>query len=86
MSTVRFTGTTSRNIHKREFLGCAGIDPFGHIERVFELPEVAYQRVEQIVAEGVGEGTILFDNGQRIDWFVDREPARGMGFSGGEGI
>jgi hypothetical protein len=92
MATVRITGTTSRNIHKREWLGAPVLDPFGRIERALDLPESAYQRIEEGIARGVLEGILFLDDGRRVDWFVDRglpasEPAGGAGCAGsGEGI
>jgi len=92
MASIRITGTTLPNMHKRELLGTAFIDPFGHIQRTLDLPETAYRRIEDGMAKGAIEGTLVLADGRRLDWFLDRAmlsagPARGTGFTGcGEGI
>jgi len=74
MATVRITGTTRSNIHKKAWLGAPAIDQVNHIERTIDLPEAVYQRIEDGIAKGFIEGLIVTDDGRRVEWFLDRGP------------
>jgi hypothetical protein len=92
MATVRITGSTKANIHKTQWLGAPALDPAGRLERSLDLPEMAYQRIEDGIARGNIEGILFLDDGRRLDWFLDRgAPASGRSkgvrpFGQGEGI
>lgn len=85
MPSVRFTGSTRRNIHKKEWLGTAAIDGFGHIERIIDLPVTAYDRIEEGIAKGYIEGSLVLDDGRRVDWFLDRDASTKADASRGAG-
>jgi hypothetical protein len=71
VATVRITGSTPKNIHKKEWLGTPAFAN-GRIERALDLPEIIYQRIEESIAKGAIEGLVATDDGWRIDWFLDR--------------
>jgi hypothetical protein len=71
MATVRIDGNW-RVLHKMEWAGAPAIDREGHIERSIDIPEAAYQKIEEAIAEGNIEGTIYLEGNVRFHWFLDR--------------
>ena len=71
MPTVRISGNP-RNIASMEWLGAPEIDKQNHIQRSLQIPEAAYQRLEQAIAHGHIEGIVCLDDGMRFKWFLDR--------------
>jgi len=71
MSTIRITGNNPDNIHKMEWLGKSSLDKQGRLQRVLNIPEVAYQGIERSIANGALEGFVNLDNGLRFEWFRD---------------
>ncbi|HEY8505792.1 MAG TPA: hypothetical protein VIL46_14500 [Gemmataceae bacterium] len=71
MPSVRLSGNV-KFVTKVQGLGAPALDEQGRLERTAEIPEEAYQRIEQAVAQGFIEGRIYLDRDRYIDWLLDR--------------
>jgi hypothetical protein len=71
MATVRISGN-NRRATETEWLGAPALDDHGRIERTLQIPEEAYQRIEEGIAKGFTEGRVLLPAGVRFTWFLDR--------------
>ena len=71
MPTVRISGNW-RSLHHMEWAGAPAIDRDGHIERSIDIPELAYRKIEQAIAEGHVEGVVYLEGDVRFNWFLDR--------------
>lgn len=71
MATVRITGNW-RNPNKMEWGGAPEIDDNGEIERTVKIPEEIYIAIEDYIAKGQTQGSIVRPDGTRFDWFLDR--------------
>ncbi len=71
MATVRISGNW-RKIGEMEWAGAPNLDSKGRIERSLDIPEQAYQAIEQAIAHGHIEGSVPLHGGVRFQWFLDR--------------
>ncbi len=71
MATVRISGN-QRRVNETEWLGAPNLDDNGHIDRTLEIPEEAYQKIEEGIAKGFTEGRVVLPAGVRFTWFLDR--------------
>ena len=71
MATVRISGDW-RHRGQMEWAGAPAVDPAGHIERLLDIPDVAYELIERGIARGSSEGTVYLPDGTRFDWLLDR--------------
>ncbi len=71
MATVRISGNW-RNPNKMEWAGAPSIDDDGQIERTIKLPEGVYEAIEDAIARGNVEGTVVLPGSARVQWQLDR--------------
>jgi hypothetical protein len=75
MPTVRISGNL-HNLQKIEWAGAPKLGGDGKIERAIAIPEEVYLAIEEHIARGLGEGSVVLPDGRRFEYFVDRAPGK----------
>lgn len=71
MASVRISGNW-KHPDTQEWFGAPEIDAQNRIARSIDIPEAAYQQIEQAIREGHVEGIVAIEGGVDFHWFLDR--------------
>ena len=71
MPSVRISGNW-RSPAQMKWYGAPEVDDTGRIDRTIQIPEAAYEAIEEALKSGAPEGDIYTDDGSRFHWFLDQ--------------